>query len=168
MSDVTYTDLAIAFCRVFDVSEQDLQRAGCKYMPMVRIRWALWTALREAGYGVSQIGRRCKRDHSTVGHAIDRFAVIVHDAQFLADVEKAKALAVEIATQRAAGAVFDLVAIRRQEAINRLSARKPRAANSDPDEDPMCASSYERSFRAECTVGSERLLEALKQEVGGT
>jgi hypothetical protein len=159
---ITYTDLAIAFCKVFEVSEYDLNRKGCKHMPLVRIRWALWSALMDAGYSVTDIGRRCNRDHSTVSHAMDRYAVIVHDRGFLALVEAAKSLAPEIASHRAAGGRIDLVAVRQHVAQERLRMRKCEAPGYDPELDE---DDWEHRMRSHCMSATEAFGEALRQEV---
>ncbi len=159
---ITYTDLAIAFCKVFEISEHDLNRKGCKHMPLVRIRWALWSALRDAGYSVTDIGRRCQRDHSTISHAMDRYAVIVHDREFLRNVEAAKAIAPEIASHRAAGGRIDLVAVRQHVTQERLLARKRGASGDGLDDD---CDNWEHRMRSHCMRATKAFGEALRQEV---
>lgn len=39
---------------------------------IVQARWVYMLALRDAGYGVMQIGAACNRDHSTVQHGLRR------------------------------------------------------------------------------------------------
>jgi len=161
MSDLTYPDIAIAFCKVFEVSEYDLNRKGCKHMPLVRIRWALWSALKSAGYGYTAIGKRCNRDHSTIIHGIDRFAMVC-DPEFLGKVEEAKSLAPEIASQRAAGARFDLVAVRQHVTKERLLARKHGASSDGLDDD---CDNWEHRMRSHCMRATKAFGEALRQEV---
>ena len=161
---ITYTDLAIAFCKVFEISEHDLHKPGCRHLPFVHIRWALWTAARDAGYSYSIIGRKSGRDHSTVLHGIDRFAVRVHDRDFLAQVEEAKSLAPEIASQRAAGARFDLVAVRQHVTKERLLARKSGASSDGLDDD---CDNWEHRMRSHCMRATKAFGEALRGEMEG-
>lgn len=170
MTNLTYVDYAIAFCMVFEVSEAEL--LGSKRPnDLAQIRRALWTCLREADWSYGQIGRRCGRDHSTVIHGIDRYHITAHEADFLAKVEQAKALAPEIASQRAAGVRFDLVKDRPPEQPKRprvrtYVARKPLPVRAPPvmrhDEDGR---NYEQQMREHVQHASSLFLEALRQEV---
>jgi hypothetical protein len=149
----TFTDIVIAFCQACGVSQRDLTSAR-REDRTVRIRWALWTELYKHGYSYEQIGKRTNRDHTTVLHGIRKHAVAVYPRDFINAVERAKALIPEIASQRAAGVVFDLVAARQQEAL------KNRA------DDELCAHAYARSVRAEGLKATKKLAAALKSEAG--
>lgn len=167
-NNLTYTDLAIAFCKVFEVSESQLL-TGARTNDLAQIRRALWNCLREAGWSYGQIGRRCGRDHSTVIHGIDRYATAAHDALFIAKVEAAKALAPEIATQRAAGVRFDLVGDRPPEIVKRPRARRYVARAALPKRVPLKpggeSADYECLMREHVQHASGLFLKALRQEV---
>lgn len=172
MTEPTITDYEIAFCKTFVVTDADLKRPGCKLLRFVRIRWALWSVLREAGYKFSIIARAFNRDHSSVIHGIDRFAVVVNDREFLAQVEAAKALAPEIATQRAAGVRFDVLSGLPPKIEKRPRGRKYGAAIALPKRAPTIKHddgerNYEQQMRAHVQHASGLLFEALRQEVGG-
>lgn len=172
MTEPTYTDYAIAFCKVFQVTEADLTKPGCKKAAMVSVRRALWTTLHEAGYTYSFIGRNTGRDHSTVIHGINRYAVEVHGRGFLAKVDEARALVPEIATQRAAGVRFDLIGERRPEDLKPAPALKPVLPMMVPREkarqllEDVDGYDWERQMRAQVRKGDARFAEALRQEVG--
>lgn len=172
MTEPTITDYEIAFCKTFVVTDADLKRPGCKFRTFVRIRWALWSVLRENGYTFGQIGRAFSRDHSTVMHGIDRYAVVRHEPEFLAQVEEAKALVPEIATQRAAGVRFDLIGERELEDLKPAPAPKPVLPMMVPREkakqllEDVDGFDWERKMRAQVRKGDARFAEALRQEVG--
>lgn len=171
MPDVTYTDLAIAFCKTFEVSEAVLLN-GKRTHDLTHVRRALWSALRDQGWSYGQIGRRCGRDHSTVIHGIDRYHITTHKPEFLERVETAKALAPEIATQRAAGVRFDLIGERRPEDLKPAPAPKPVLPMMVPREkarkllEDVDGFDWERQMRAQVRKGDARFAEALRQEVG--
>lgn len=172
MTEPTYTDYAIAFCKVFQVTEADLTKPGCKKAAMVSVRRALWTTLHEAGYTYSFIGRNTGRDHSTVIHGINRYAVEVHGRGFLAKVDEARALVPEIATQRAAGVRFDVLSSLPPKIEKRPRGRKYGAAIALPKRAPTIKHddgerNYEQQMRAHVQYASGLLFEALMQEVGG-
>ncbi len=172
MSDpsITYTDLAIAFCKTFEVSESVLLR-GERTQALTHVRRALWSCLREMDWTYGQIGRRCGRDHSTVIHGIDRYHVTAHEPEFLAKVEAAKALAPEIATQRAAGVRFDVLSSLPPKKEKRPRGRKYGAAIALPRQvsprvKPDGTSlDYEQVMRAHVQHASGLLFEALRQEL---
>lgn len=172
MSEPTITDYSIAFCKTFAVTDADLKRPGCKFRTFVRIRWALWSVLRENGYTYSLIARAFNRDHSTVMHGIDRYAVTVNCREFLAKVEQAKSLVPEIATQRAAGVRFDLIGERELEDLKPAPAPKPVLPMMVPREkarqllEDVDGFDWERQMRAQVRKGDARFAEALRQEVG--
>lgn len=171
MPDVTYTDLAIAFCKTFEVSEAVLLK-GKRTHDLTHVRRALWSALRDQGWTYGQIGRRCGRDHSTVIHGIDRYHVTAHEPEFLAKVEAAKALAPEIATHRAAGVRFDVLSSLPPKTEKRPRGRKYVAAIALPMRPPTIKHddgerNYEQQMRAHVQHASILLFEALRQEVGG-
>ena len=93
---------------------------------------------------------------------MDRYAGIVHDRGFLALVEEAKALAPQIASQTAAGARFDLVAVRQHVTKERLLARKREAPGYDPELDE---DDWEQRMRSHCMRATKAFGEALRQEV---
>lgn len=169
---LTYTDLAIAFCKVFEITEEQL--IGSKRPnDLAQIRRALWHCLREAGWSYGRIGLRCGRDHSTVIHGIDRYHVTAHEPDFLAKVEAAKALAPEIATQRATGVRFDVLSSLPPKIEKRPRARKYEALVSvpKPSHPPVRMNhetegiDYERQMRAHVLHASSLFLQALRQEV---
>lgn len=166
---LTYTDLAIAFCKTFEVSEAVLLK-GKRTHDLTHVRRALWSALREQGWSYGQIGRRCGRDHSTVVHGIDRYHVTAHKPEFLDRVETAKALAPEIATQRAAGVRFDVLSSLPPEKEKRPRGRKYGAAIALPKRAPTIKHddgerNYEQQMRAHVQHASGLLFEALMQEL---
>ena len=74
------------------VSPGDLSRADFKPMPAVRARWAFSIVMRERGASLPQIGRRLRRDHSTVIHGIRRGSELMRtDSEFAELVEKVRA-----------------------------------------------------------------------------
>lgn len=168
---LTYTDLAIAFCKVFEVSEDVLLR-GKRTQDLTHVRRALWLALRDQGWSYGQIGRRCGRDHSTVIHGIDRYHVTAHKPEFLAKVEAAKGLAPDIATQRADGVRFDVLSSLPPKKEERPRGRKYGAAIALPRRAPTIKHdegerNYEQQMRAHVQHASGLLFEALRREVGG-
>ena len=166
---LTYTDLAIAFCKTFEVSEAVLLN-GKRTHDLTHVRRALWACLRELDWTYGEIGRRCGRDHSTVIHGIDRYHVTAHEPEFLAKVEQAKALAPEIATQRAAGVRFDVLSSLPPKKEKRPRGRKYGAAIALPKRAPTIKHddgerNYEQQMRAHVQHASGLLFEALRQEL---
>lgn len=57
--------------------------------PLVRARWAVMAGMHSRGMGLSQIGRRVRRDHSTVSHGLEQIpSFVARDAAFAALVKR--------------------------------------------------------------------------------